>query len=44
MASVDMAPPCERCSKTMHRVVRHWPDTGHYSRLRRRLARLLRRI
>lgn len=33
MATVDMAPLCTRC------LVRHWPDTRHYGRLRRLLAR-----
>jgi hypothetical protein len=37
MAAVDMAPLCTRC------MARHWPDSRHYGRVRRRLARLLRR-
>lgn len=43
MASVDMAPPCAKCTELAHREVRHWPDTRHYGRLRRAFARLLRR-
>jgi hypothetical protein len=39
MAAVDMAPPCVRCRELTGRMVRHWPDTRHYGRVRRVLAR-----
>lgn len=37
MAAADMAPLCTRC------LIRHWPDSRHYGRIRRALRRLLRR-
>lgn len=40
MAAVDMAPPCARCQELTGLVVRHFPDTRHYGRVRRVWARL----